>query len=184
MKKNLIVAALILSSSAFAGDFVSVSVDHLTDRKTNADSTVQYVRAGKEINGIQAGLQSRNARSNDGTGIKSSLEFYLGKNYTVSSTSVTPYIGTGYDNGKNGASDAQYTYGVVGVTATKKLSAGSVGLGYKTRVNWDHSKPAQTITSISYSYPVAKQVSLTAGVSRSAQDIKERATSVGIGFTF
>lgn len=184
MKKLLIVSALALSSTAFAGDYVSVALDHVTDRKSNADSTVQYVRAGKEINGMQFGLQSRNARANDGTGVKSSLEFYGGKNYSVLTASVTPYVGVGYDNGKNGATDAQYTYGVVGVGIAKKLSTGSIGLGYKTRVNWDHSKPSQTITSISYSYPIAKQISITAGVSRSAQDIKERATSVGIGFAF
>ena len=72
MKKFAIAMLTALSFGAFAADFVSVSVEHVTDRVSSAKSTVEYVRAGKEINGLQYGLQSRSARSNDGTGLYSS----------------------------------------------------------------------------------------------------------------
>jgi hypothetical protein len=185
MKK--IFAIMALAATAFAAqaaDFVSVSVEHVTDRTNSAKSTVEYVRAGKEINGLQYGLQSRSARSNDGTGLYSSLEGTVGRNYSVAGMNVTPFVGAGRDLSKNGASEP-YTYGLVGATAGKQVGPGFLLGGVKTRAgSTEASRTKQTVAFAEYAYPVAKNISLTAGLSRSTQDIKERAMSVGVSVGF
>lgn len=185
MKKILAILALAMSGTTFAADFVSVAVDHVTNRATDAKSTVQYVRAGKEINGLQYGLQQRSARSDDGTGLFSSLEGTVGKNLQVAGLNVTPFVGAGRDLTKNGASEP-YTYGLIGANVGKPVLGGYAMVGVKTRAGstQDGDRTKQTVTFASYSYPVAKQISLVAGVSRSAQDIKERAVSLGIQVGF
>ena len=175
---------MLAATSAFAVDFVSVTAEHVTDRATSAKSTVEYVRAGKEINGIQYGLQSRTARSNDGTGLYSSLEGTVGKNYTVGAFGVQPFVGAGRDFTKNGASEP-YTYGLVGVNAGLPVGPGYALVGVKTRAgSTEDTRTKQTLTYAQYAYPVAKQVSLTAGLTRSTQDIKERAYSIGVQVGF
>lgn len=176
--------ALAISSTAFAADYVDVAIDHVTDRTNSARSTVEYVRAGKEINGIQYGLQSRTARANDGTGLYNSLEGYVGKNYSVAGLNVTPFVGAGRDFTKNGASDP-FSYGLVGANVGKAIGPGYALAGVKTRVgSTETTNTKQTVTFVQYAYPVAKSVALTAGVSRSAQDIKERAVSLGVSVGF
>ena len=185
MKKFIAILALAVSGTAFAADYVSVAVDKVTNRASNADSTVQYVRAGKEIAGVQYGVQSRTGRSHDGTGLYNSLELYAGKNLSVAGVNVSPFVGAGYDNGKNGGAGAQYTYGLVGATAGKKVGPGYAMVGVKTRAyTTADTETKQTVTFASYSLPVTKDVALVAGVSRSAQDIKERAYSVGVSVGF
>lgn len=184
MKKIAMALMATLAFAASAADFVSVSVDHVTDRSNSAKSTVEYVRAGKEINGLQYGLQSRSARSNDGTGLYSSLEGTVGKNLQVAGLNVTPFVGAGRDFTKNGASEP-YSYGLVGATAGKAVLGGYALAGVKTRVgSTETTNTKQTVTFAEYAYPVTKQVSLTAGISRSAQDIKERAFGVGVSVGF
>lgn len=180
MKKNLAILALAFSGVAFAGGFANVDVEHVTDRTTGAKSTAQYVRAGTEINGLNVGLQSRTARSNDGGTMFNSLETYVGKSIGA----FSPFVGVGYDNGLNGALGGQYTYGVVGLNAGAKVGPGFAMAGVKTRVNWDHDKPKQTVTFVNYSVPVTKQVSVGLGLSRSQQDIKERGMSAGVTVAF
>jgi hypothetical protein len=185
MKKFAIAMLTALSFGAFAADFVSVSVDHVTDRVSDAKSTVQYVRAGKEINGLQYGLQSRSGRRDDGTGLYSSLEGSVGKNLQVAGLNVTPYVGLGRDQTKNGAGEP-YTYGIVGANVGKPVLGGYAMAGVKTRAGstQDGDRTKQTVTFASYAYPVTKQVSVVAGVSHSAQDIKERAVSLGLSVGF
>lgn len=184
MKKFAIAMLTALSFGAFAADFVSVSVDHVTDRVSSAKSTVQYVRAGKEINGLQYGLQSRTGRRDDGTGLYASLEGSVGKNLQVAGLNVTPYVGLGRDNTKNGASEP-YTYGIVGANVGKQVFGGYAMAGVKTRAgSTQDSRTKQTVTFAQFAYPVASNVSVVAGVSRSAQDIKERAVSLGLSVSF
>jgi hypothetical protein len=184
MKKILAIAALALSGSAFAADYVSVAIDHVTDRTNSAKSTVEYVRAGKEINGIQYGLQSRTGRANNGTGLYSSLEGTVGKNMQVAGLNVTPFVGAGRDQTKNGANDP-FSYGLVGANVGKAFGPGYALAGIKTRVgSTETTNTKQTVTFVQYAYPVAKNVSLVAGASRSAQDIKERALSIGVSVGF
>lgn len=184
MKKFAIAMLTALSFGAFASDFVSVSLDHVTNRADNAKSTVQYVRAGKEIAGLQYGLQSRAGRSDDGTGLFYSLEGTVGKNLQVAGLNVTPFVGAGRDLTKNGASDP-YSYGLVGATAGKPVLGGYAMAGVKTRVgSTETTNTKQTVTFAQFAYPVTKDVSVVAGVSRSAQDIKERALSVGVSVGF
>lgn len=185
MKK--IFAILALAATAFAAqaaDFVSVSVDHVTNRATSATSTAQYVRAGKEIAGIQYGLQSRTARNDNGTGLFNSLEGYVGKNLQVAGLNVNPFVGAGRDNTMNGAGEP-YTYGLIGANVGKPVLGGYAMAGVKTRVgSTQDTRTAQTVTFASYAYPVAKQVSLVVGASRSAEDIKDRAYSLGVQVGF
>ena len=186
MKKIAIATILATSAlAASAADFVSVSVDQVTNRSTDAVSTVQYVRAGKEISGVQYGLQSRTAAARDGSSLKNSLEGYVGKNLGVAGLNVQPFVGIGYDNGKNGATDAQYTYGLVGVSVGAPIGGGYALAGVKTRVaSSEDNLTNQTVSFAQYAYPVAKQVNLIAGASYSAQDIKERAYSLGVQVGF
>jgi hypothetical protein len=184
MKKLLAIMALALSSTAFAADFVSVAVDQVTDRSDGSKSTAQYIRAGKEMGGIQYGLQSRTSRSSDGSGLFNSLELTAGKNYGVAGLNVTPFVGVGYDNTMNG-SEQPYRYGLVGATAGKQVGPGYALAGVKTRVGSSEAeRTKQTVTFVQYAYPVAKNVAVTAGLSRSTQDIKERATSIGVQIGF
>jgi hypothetical protein len=184
MKKFAIAMLTALSFGAFAADFVSVSVEHVKNRSDDSKSTVEYVRAGKEINGLQFGLQSRSARSNDGTGLYSSLEGTVGKNYGVAGFNVTPFVGAGRDLTKNGASEP-YTYGIVGANIGKPVLGGYALAGVKTRAgSTETDRTKQTLTYAEFAYPVAKNLALTAGVTRSTQDIKERAYSVGVSVGF
>lgn len=180
MKKNLAIMALAFSGAAFAGGFANVDVEHVTDRTTGDKSTAQYVRAGTQLGNYNVGLQSRTSRANDGGTMFNSLETYVGKSVGA----FSPFVGVGYDNGLNGARGGQYTYGVVGVNAGTKVGPGYAMGGIKTRVNWDHDNPKQTVVFANYSIPVAKQVSVGLGVSRSSQDIKERGLSAGVTVAF
>jgi len=181
MKKFAIATILAaVTGIASAGGFINADVEHVTDRASGAKSTVQYVRGGATIEGINYGFQSRTARYNDGSGMYNSLEGYVGRSYGP----FSPFVGVGYDNGKNGAVNGQYTYGVVGLNAGTKVGPGFALAGAKTRVNWDHDNPKQTVLFAGYSVPVTKQVSLGVGLSRSYQDIKERGVNAGVTVAF
>jgi len=173
--------ALAFASTAFAADYASVDVDRVTDRATGQTSLAQYLRVGKEVSGIQLGLQGRTARYDDNTGMSNSLEFTAGKSFGLP---VTPFVGVGYDNGKNGAVNGQYTYGLVGLTTGTKVGPGYLMGGVKTRVNFDSANPKQTVTFASYSVPVAKAISVNLNLSHSAQDIQERSLGFGVSVGF
>jgi hypothetical protein len=173
MKKLLAIMALALSQTAFAADYVAIAVDQVTDRTDNSTSTAQYIRAGKELGGIQYGLQSRTARASDGSGLFNSLEL-----------TATPFVGMGYDNTMNGA-NTPYRYGVAGVNVGRPVGVGYALAGVKTRFGGtEATRTAQTVTFVQYAHPVAKNVAVTAGLSRSDQDIKERAFGLGLQFGF
>ena len=179
MKKYVLAALAALSiTSIFAADFVSVDVDHVKDRVSSQVSNAQYVRAGKEIDGIQYGLQSRTARYNDGSGMYNSLEVPGGKNIG----GFTPYVGWGFDNGKNGVD--RYDYGLIGAQYGVKAGPGFALAGVKTRFNVKDDAPQQTVWYGGYSVPVYKTVAVNFNVSRSQQDIKEKAFGVGVSVGF
>ena len=180
MKKILGILALALSSTAFAANYVSVDVENVQGRDGAGDSTAQYIRAGKEIGGIQAGLQSRTAVSASG-GMYNSLELTAGKAVGA----ITPFVGWGHDNGANGAKGAAYNYGLVGATTGFKAGPGFALVGVKTRVgSTEESMTNQTLVFGTYSIPVANKVSLNFNASKSYQDIKENAYGLGLGIAF
>lgn len=183
MKKIFAILALAISGTAFAVDYVSVDVDNVLGRKGAGDSTAQYIRAGKEIGGIQFGLQGRTAKMKDGSGLLSSVEVTAANN-SVKVAGVTPFIGVGHDNGFNGGTG--YNYGLVGATYGIKAGPGFLLTGAKTRVGSTEvgTRTKQTVAFATYSYPIAKNVALNLNASRSGQDIKENAFGVGLGFTF
>lgn len=179
MKKIFAITALALASSAFAADFASVDVENVTGRKGASNSTAQYIRAGKEISGIQFGLQGRTAQLANNGGTLSSVEVTAGKNIS----GFTPYVGVGHDNGFNGTNP--YNYGLVGGHYGLKAGPGFALAGVKTRVgSTETNMTHQTIAYGTYSIPVAKQVALNVNVSRSYQDIKENAFGFGVGVSF
>ena len=181
MKKIFAILALAVSSTAFAVDYVSVDIDTVKDMSSHVQSTAQYIRAGKEIGGIQYGIQSRTSVSHASAGgMLNSLELTAGKAFG----SFTPFIGVGFDNGLNGARGADYQYGLVGATYGAKIGPGFALVGAKTRVNDQSSKINQTVAFGTYSIPVAKQVSLNINLSKSYQDIQENAYGLGLGFSF
>jgi len=133
---------------------------------------------------LQYGLQSRTGRADDASGMNHSLEGTVGKNLTVGQFGITPFVGLGRDLTKNGASEP-YTYGVVGTNVGTPVLGGYAMAGVKTRAGSTQTdRTKQTLVYASYAYPVAKNISLTAGVTRSSQDIKERAVNVGVQVGF
>ena len=56
--------------------------------------------------------------------------------------------------------------------------------GVKTRVNWDNDNPKQTVTWAGVSMPLNKAVSVSASMSRSLQDIQEKAVGVGLRISY
>jgi len=183
MKKMLISAILaIAASSASAQNFVSVDVDRVKGLNGAADSTAQYVRAGKTIGDLQFGLQSRTATVNGG-GMLNSLEVTTAYN-KLSVLGLKPFFGVGHANGFNAPSKGSYQYGLVGATTGAKVGPGFALVGAKTRVNWDDANPKQTVGFATYMLPVAKNVTLNFNASKSWQDIKENAYGLGLGFNF
>lgn len=174
--------AFAISSSAFAANYLSVDVENVLGRSGGKDSTAQYIRAGKEVGGIQLGLQGRTAKNKDGSGSFSSVEVTAANN-KFSLLGVTPFVGVGHDNGFNGG--AGYNYGLVGAQYGVKAGPGFLLTGIKTRVGSTETvNTRQTVGYATYSIPVTKDVSVNLNASRSGQDIKENAFGVGLGFSF
>ena len=182
MKKILAILALAATTSAFAVDYVSVDVENVLGRDGAGDSTAQYIRAGKEIGGIQFGLQGRTATMKDNSGMLSSVEVTAAKN-SINVAGITPFVGVGHDNGFNGGTP--YNYGLVGATYGRPIGPGFLLLGAKTRVGTTAAtETKQSVAFTTYSIPVAKGVALNLNASRSYQDIKENAYGLGLGFSF
>ena len=180
MKKIFAILAVAISGTAFAADYVSVDVDHVQSKQGYADSTAQYVRAGKEVAGLQLGLQSRTSVSSAG-GTYHSLETTVGKNVA----GFTPFVGMGFDNGLNGGKGADYRYTLAGVTTGTGVGPGYLLGGIKTRLTSSEAAMThQTVAFGTYSIPVTKGVALNLNASKSYQDIKENAYGVGVGFSF
>lgn len=183
MKKILAILAMAVSTAASAVSYVSVDVDNVLGRNGSGDSTAQYIRAGKEIGGIQYGLQGRTAKMKDGSGLLSSVEVTAATN-KITVAGVRPFVGVGHDNGFNGGTG--YNYGLVGATYGLPVGPGFLLTGIKTRVGSteDAARTKQTVGFATYSIPVTKEVSFNLNASRSGQTIKENAFGVGLGFSF
>jgi len=177
MKKILAATAVALSFGASAADFVSVDYDSVTGRQGATNSGATTVRAGKEIGGLQYGLQSRTARF-EGGGLANSLEVTVGKKLG----GIMPFAGVGHDFGYNGG--PTQNYGLVGAQYGVPVGPGFALAGVKTRVRTNSSDTKQTVTYATYSIPVTKAVAVNLNTSYSAQDIKERALGVGLSFGF
>jgi len=180
MKKIVLTSLIALSLGASAADFVSVDVDHVRDATTKQISTAEYVRAGKEIAGLQFGLQERTGIYHNGAGTFTSLETTVGKSIGP----VTPYVGYGYDNGVSGKPASRYDYGLVGANVGIKAGPGFALAGVKTRVNWNDANPKQTVAFGTYSVPVTKGVAVNLNLSKSYQTITENAYGLGVSFNF
>ena len=181
MKKSLVaLAALITLSAAQAANFVQLEQENVQARQNGgADSNVTYLRAGKDLGNYSLGLQARTARFSTDT-TSTSLETTVA-NKKVSVAGITPFVGVGHEfNGTAGG----FNYGLVGATTGAKVGPGFAYTGLKTRVGVGAGEPKQTVGFVGYSVPVAKDISVNAGLSRSGQDIKERAVAVGVSFGF
>jgi len=184
MKKIFAILAL-ASGTAFAADYISVDVDNVIGANGGANSTAQYLRAGKDIGSYSIGLQSRTARVNSGSDdglIINSFETTVA-NKNVGIAGITPFVGVGRDNGYNGG--AGYNYGLVGATTGAKVGPGFALVGVKARVgSTETNMTQQTVVFGTYSIPVAKKVSLNLNASRSDRSIQENAFGLGVGFSF
>lgn len=181
MKKFIIALGLAASvGSTQAANFVSFDVDQVTDTRTKAGSTAQYFRAGKDIMGLNMGLQVRTAVFDKG-GMLNSVEATAGKDLVKG---VNVFGGVGYDNGFNGKVDGDFTYGLVGLSTGAPVGPAWAFGGVKTRVNWDDKNPKQTVAYAGVSMPVSKAVSVSASLSRSMQDIQEKAYGVGLRLSY
>ena len=168
--------------AAQAANFAQVEQEHVTGRKGADGSEVTYARFGKDIGNYSLGVQSRTARFNAG-GTASSLETTLA-NKNVSAFGITPFVGVGHDFG-GATQGSDYTYGLVGATYGRPVGPGFLLLGAKTRVGSSEAvNTKQTVSFASYAVPIAKDTAINVGLSRSAQDIKERGASIGVSFSF
>ena len=181
MKKSLVaLAALITLSAAQAANFVQVEQENVTGRKGATNSDVTYLRAGKDFGDTSLGLQSRTAKFGEQAGIANSLEATVA-NKNVSVLGITPFVGAGHDFGNTASG---YNYGLVGASTGAKIGPGFAYAGLKTRVAVSAGDPHQTVGFAGYSVPVATNVALNLGVSRSGGDIKERGVSAGVAIGF
>ena len=182
MKKIFAILALAVSGTAFAADYVSVDVENVLGHTSAGNGTAQYIRAGKEIGGIQFGLQGRTATMKNNSGMWSSVEVTAAKS-SIKVLGITPFVGAGHDNGFNGGTP--YNYGLVGATTGAKVGPGFALLGVKTRAGTTAAvETKQTVAFATYAIPVAKGVALNLNASRSYQDIRENAYGLGLGFSF
>ena len=181
MKKLVIATAIAFAAGmSAAADYASVDVDHVVSKQGYASSQAQYVRVGKEVAGLQLGVQSRTSVSENG-GMYHSLETTVGK----SVAGFTPFVGMGFDNGLNGGKGADYRYTLAGVTTGTGIGPGYLLGGLKTRLTSSEATMThQTVAFGTYSVPVTKGVAINFNASKSYQDIKENAYGVGVGFSF
>jgi hypothetical protein len=179
MKKVLLALSLAAAfGSAQAANFVSFDVDQVKDTTNGAKSHAQYFRAGKDMAGLNMGLQVRTATF-DGGGMLNSVEVTAGKDLIKG---INTFGGVGYDNGYNGG--RSFTYGLVGASTGMPVGPAWGFGGVKTRVNWDNDNPKQTVTFVGLSLPVNKATSVSVSVGRSYQDITEKAYGVGLRLSY
>ena len=180
MKKFITTVILAsVSGLAVAADFASLEVDRVRDTKTRAESNAQYLRAGKDVAGLQLGLQARTQVWHQG-GMVNSLEGTVGKQVGA----VNVFGGVGYDNGYNGAKNGNFEYGVVGASTGMKLGSVYAFGGAKTRVNWESANPKQTLAFAGVNVPLNKTFSVDVSASKSYQDIQERAAGLALRVAF
>lgn len=180
MKKSLFALTLAIASVAsFAADSVSLEVARVSDNDTNAHSQTQTLRVGKDVGALALGLQVRTAVADAG-GLGNSIEGTVGSAFGP----VQLFGGLGHDNGLNGARGGAYQYGLVGASVGSKLGALDLSIGVKTRVNWESQAPDQTVAFVSASLPLTKNLSATATLSRSYQDIREDSFGLGLKLAF
>lgn len=181
MKKLLLALSLASAfGTAQAANFVSFDIDQVKDTRSKAESTAQYFRAGKDVAGVNLGVQVRTAVFDKG-GMLNSVETTVGKDIIKG---INTFAGIGYDNGFNGKVNGDFTYGLVGASTGAPIGSMWGYAGAKTRVNWDDNNPKQTVAFAGVSYPIAKHSSVSVGISRSWQDITEKAVSVGLRLSY
>ena len=181
MKKTLVALCLTLAfGSTQAANFVSFDVDQVKDTRNKAESTAQYFRAGKDMAGLNLGVQVRTAVFDKG-GMLNSVEVTAGKDLIKG---VNTYLGVGYDNGFNGKVNGDFTYGLIGASTGVPIGPAWGFAGAKTRVNWDDSNPKQSVAFLGVSMPLNKTTSVSVSASRSYQDITEKALGFGLRLTY
>lgn len=181
MKKLLLSLALTAAfGTSHAANYVSFDVDQVKDTKSKAESTAQYFRAGKDLAGMNLGLQVRTAVFDKG-GMLNSVEATAGKELIKG---VNTYVGVGFDNGFNGKVNGDFTYGLVGLSTGMPVGPVYGFAGAKTRVNWDDKNPKQSVAFLGASVPLTKHISASASLSRSWQDIDEKAVGLGLRVSY
>lgn len=180
MKKLAIASVLaMVFGTASAADFVSLEVDAVRDAVTKSHSNAQYLRAGKDVGGVELGLAARTQVWKQG-GMANSVEGTLGKQVSI----LNVFGGLGYDNGMNGAKNGSFEYGLVGATTGMKLGPTYTFVGAKTRLNWDSANPKQTVAFGGVNLPLNKTYSVELDLSKSYQTIKENAVGVSLRVAF
>jgi uncharacterized SAM-dependent methyltransferase len=179
-KKSVIVIILsTLTNVVSAADYVSVGLSNSKDVITGKYSDVQYIRAGKEINGLQYDLQSRVAL-NSSKAMFNSIDVTVGKSFG----NITPFIGVGKTESVAVTGFRSYKYGVVGAKTVINLGLGTASLGLKTRFLNTETNTDETILYTSYSVPLTNTVSLGLNLSKTYQDIKKEEVGINLNIKF
>jgi hypothetical protein len=168
-----------LTNVVSAADYVSVGLSNSKDVITGKYSDVQYIRAGKEINGLQYDLQSRVALSSD-KGMFNSIDVTVGK----SISNITPFIGVGKTESMTSTGLKDYKYGVVGAKTAISFGPGTASFGLKTRFLNTAINTDETILYTSYSVPLTNTVSLGLNLSKTYQDIKKEEVGINLNIKF
>lgn len=181
MKKIVLAAVIALYTGMVSADnFATLDIDHVRNVNNRNMGNAQTLRVGKDFDGFQLAGQARNMVWNEG-GAANNLEITAGKKIGL----ITPFLGMGFDNGYNGAKNADYQYGLVGASAGTRIGTGFASAGIKARMGSTASTGTkQTVAFGTYSVPVNKTVDIRVNLSKSYQDIRENAYGVGVGFKF
>jgi len=179
MKKILTTLALIVSiSSASAANFIEFAYDNVHADPSSKDGAAQTIRIGKDVGGVNLGLQAK-SRTVEAGGIKSSVEANVGKEFNLSGIVVKPFAGIGHDDG-TGKTSTGFEYGLVGIAAGTKINVFNVGASIKQRINWDSVAPEQTVVGAFVGYPITKDFETRINLGQSFRDIKEKSIGVAL----
>lgn len=181
MKKLLLAVSLFASVGvAQAANFVSFDLEQVKNQDSKEKSTAQVLRAGKDMFGLNFGLEARNQVMDNG-GMFNRVEVTAGKKLLKH---FDTFVGFGHDSGFNGAPHGSFQYAVVGTGLSHKVGPFVGSAGVKTRLNWDSDNPKQTVGFVGLALPVKNNFTVNAGFSKSVQDIKENSWNVGLRLAF
>lgn len=178
MKKLIACSLIAFASVASAANFATVDYDNVITRTGAEGSKATTLRVGKELEGLQLGLQARTSKGNVTGNLGGSIEGTVGKNIG----GFTPFVGVGHDFGINNG--PVQNYGLVGAQYGTKVGPGFALAGVKTRVLTNTTDTKQTVAYGVYSIPVTKSVAFNLNASRSSQDIKENSYGVGLSLSY
>lgn len=186
MKKLLITSAMMLTSLFSAAGTIGVDVDYVWNQAAHVGGRAHILRWNDTVDGINYGLSKRTVtygsnpyssvdsatlKSSTGWGMWNTSEISMGKTYDIGlPIKISPYVGFGYDDGKNGAVGTGYGYGRVGINTSIPIGPGHWNTGFTTRVNYESDHLNNRVWSNNYSIPLNDKFSVSLRITRNWQN--------------